>query len=62
MVNSRDNTPLTSDDEESQLKLKLVDYSDTESSDDEGNFRPPPRKLRAITIYSDDEDREVVTS
>ena len=30
--------------EESQPKL--VDYSDTESSDDEDNIRPPPRKKR----------------
>ena len=59
MVNSRDNTPLTS---ESQPKLKLVDYSDTESSDDEDNIRPPQRKQRAMTIYSDDEDEEEVTS
>ena len=31
-------------DEESQPKL--VDYSDTESSDDEDNIRPPPRKKK----------------
>ena len=42
--------------EESQPKL--VDYSDTESSDDEDNIRPPPRKRRAMVIYSDDEDEE----
>ena len=41
-------------DEESQLKL--VDYSDSESSDDENNTRPPQRKRRAMVIYSDDED------
>ena len=50
----RDNTPLTSDDEDPQPKL--VDYSDTESSDDEDNIKPPPRKRRAMTMYSDDED------
>ena len=37
---------------------KLVDYSDTESSDDEDNIRPPQRKRRAMVIYSDDEDDE----
>ena len=37
---------------------RLVDYSDTESSDDEDNIRPPPRKRRAMVIYSDDEDEE----
>ena len=42
--------------EESQPKL--VNYSDTESSDDEDNIRPPPRKRRAMVIYSDDEDEE----
>ena len=42
--------------EESQPKL--VDYSDTESSDDEDNIRPPPRKRRPVVIYSDDEDEE----
>ena len=58
----RDNTPSTSDDKESQPKLKLVDYSDTESSDEEDNMRPPPRKGRAMTMYSDDEDDEDLTS
>ena len=43
-------------DEESQPKL--VDYSDSESSDDEDNIRPPQRKRRAMVIYSDDEDDE----
>ena len=43
-------------DKESQPKL--VDYSDSESSDDEDNIRPPPRKRRAMVIYSDDEDEE----
>ena len=42
--------------EESQPKL--VDYSDTESSDDEDNIRPPQRKRRAMVIYSDDGDEE----
>ena len=42
--------------EESQPKL--VDYSDSESSDDEDNIRPPQRKRRAMVIYSDDEDEE----
>ena len=42
--------------EESQPKL--MDYSDTESSDDEDNIRPPQRKRRAMVIYSDDEDEE----
>ena len=56
----RDNTPPTSDDEEPQPKL--VDYSDTESSDDEDNIRPPPRTRRAMTMYSDDEDDEDLTS
>ena len=41
-------------DEESQPKL--VDYSDTESSDDEDNIRPPQRKRRVMVIYSDDEE------
>ena len=41
-------------DEESQSKL--VDYSDSESSDDEDNIRPPQRKRRAMVIYSDDEE------
>ena len=56
----RDNIPPTSDDEEP--KLKLVDYSDTESSDNEDDIRPPPRKRRAMTMYSDDEDDEDLTS
>ena len=43
-------------DKESQPKL--VDYSDTESSDDEDNIRPPQRKRRAMVIYSDDVDTE----
>ena len=55
----RDNTPPTSDDEDPQPKL--VDYSDTESSDNEDNIRPPPRKRRAMTMYSDDEDDEDLT-
>ena len=42
--------------EESQPKL--VDYSDTESSDDEDNIRQPPRKRRPMVIYSEDEDEE----
>ena len=46
--------------EESQPKL--VDYSDSESSDDEDNIRPPQRKRRAMVIYSDDEDEEELTS
>ena len=37
---------------------KLVDYSDSESSDDEDNIKPPQRKRRAMVIYSDDEDEE----
>ena len=37
---------------------KLVDYSDSESSDDKDNIRPPQRKRRAMVIYSDDEDQE----
>ena len=61
----RDITPPTSDDEEPQPKL--VDYSDTESSDDEDNIRPSPRKRRPMVIYSDtessdDEDDEDLTS
>ena len=43
-------------DKESQPKL--VDYSDSESSDDEDNIKPPQRKRRAMVIYSDDEDEE----
>ena len=52
----------TSDNEEYQPKL--VDYSDTESSDDEDNIRPPPRKRRPMVIYSDTEssDDEDLTS
>ena len=46
--------------EESQPKL--VDYSDSESSDNEDNIRPPQRKRRAMVIYSDDEDEEELTS
>ena len=46
--------------EESQPKL--VDYSDSESSDDEDNIRPPQRKRIAMVIYSDDEDEEELTS
>ena len=42
--------------EESQPKL--VEYSDTVSSDDEDNIRPPQRKRRPMVIYSDDEDEE----
>ena len=58
----RDITPPTSDNEEYQPKL--VDYSDTESSDDEDNIRPPPRKRRPMVIYSDTEssDDEDLTS
>ena len=58
----RDITPPTSDDEEHQPKL--VDYSDTESSDDEDNIRPPPIKRRPMVIYSDTEssDDEDLTS
>ena len=61
----RDITPPTSDDEEYQPRL--VDYSDTESSDDEDYIRPPPRKRRPMVIYSDtessdDEDDEDLTS
>ena len=60
----RDITPPTSDDEEP--RRRLVDYSDTESSDDEDNIRPPPRKRRPMVIYSDtessdDEDDEDLT-
>ena len=43
-------------DKESQPKL--VDYSDSESSDDEDNIRLPQRKRRPMVIYSDDEDEE----
>ena len=44
-----------------------MDYSDTKSSDDEDNIRPPPRKRRPMAIYSDtessdDEDDEDLTS
>ena len=61
----RDITPPTSDDEEP--RRRLVDYSDTESLDDEDNIRPPPRKRRPMVIYSDtessdDEDDEDLTS
>ena len=33
-----------------------MDYSDSESSDDEDNIRPPQRKRGAMVIYSDDEE------
>ena len=61
----RDISPPTSDDEEP--RRRLVDYSDIESSDDEDNIRPPPRKRRPMVIYSDtessdDEDDEDLTS
>ena len=56
----RDNTPPTSHDKDPQPKL--VDYSDTESSDDEDDIRPPTRKGRAMTLYSDDKDDEDLTS
>ena len=56
----RDNTSPTSDDKDPQPKL--VNYSDTESSDDEDDIRPPPRKRRAMTMYSDDKDDEDLTS
>ena len=58
----RDITPPTSDNEEP--RRRLVDYSDTESSDDEDNIRPPPRKRRPMVIYSDTEssDDEDLTS
>ena len=52
----RDISPPTSDDEEYQPKL--VDYSDTESSDHEDNIRPPPRKRRPMVIYSDTESSD----
>ena len=52
----RDITPPTSDDEESQPKL--VDFSDTESSDNEENIRPQPRKRRPMVIYSDTENSD----
>ena len=39
-----------------------MDYSDTESSDNEDNIRPPPRKRRAMVIYSDNKDEEELTS
>ena len=60
-----DITPPTSDDEEYQPRL--VDFSDTESSDDEDNIRPPRRKRRPMVIYSDtessdDEEDEDLTS
>ena len=41
-----------------EYQPKLVDYTDSESSDDEDNIRPPQRKRRAMVIYSDDEDDE----
>ena len=37
-----------------EYQPKLVDYSDSESSDDEDNIRPPQRKRRVMLIYSDD--------
>ena len=40
----------------------MADYSNTESSDEEDYIRPPPRKGRAMTMYSDDEDDEDLTS
>ena len=39
-------------------RRRLVDYSDTESSDDEDNIRPPPRKRRPMVIYSDTESSD----
>ena len=44
-----------------------MDYSDTESSDDEDNTRTLPRKRRTTVIYSDtessdNEDEEILTS
>ena len=56
----RSDTPPASDDEEPQPKLKLVDYSDTES--DEDTIRPPAWKRRAMTIYSDEEGEEDLSS
>ena len=58
----RDITPPTSDDEEP--RRRLVDYSDTESSDDEDNIRPPPRPMviYSDTESSDDEEDEDLTS
>ena len=47
-------------DEESQPKL--VDYSDSESSDDEDNIRSPSRKRRPMVMYSDDEDESSVST
>ena len=47
---------------DAESQPKLVDYSDSESSDDEDNIRPPQRKRRAMVIYSDEEDEEEVTS
>ena len=58
----RIDTPSTSDNEELQPKLKLVDYSDTESEDDEDTIRPPAQKRRAMTIYSDEEIEEDLSS
>ena len=51
-----------STDNEPAYQPKLVDYSDTESSDDEDNIRPPPRKRRPMVIYSDDEDEGELNS
>ena len=36
----------------------LVDEPDTESSDDEDNIRPQPRKRRPMVIYSDTESSD----
>ena len=58
----RNDTPPTSDGEEPQPKLKLMDYSDRVSEDDEDTIRPPARKRRAMTIYSDEEDEEDLSS
>ena len=58
----RNDTPPTSDNEDPQPKLKLVDYSDTESEDDEDTIKPPAPKRRAMTIYSDEEDEKDLSS
>ena len=58
----RNDTPPASDYEEPQPKLKLVDYSDTESENDEDTIRAPARKRRAMTIYSEEEDEEDLSS
>ena len=49
------------DKKKSKYQPKLVDYSDSEVSDDEDNIRPPQRKRRPMMIYSDDEDEEELT-